>query len=1628
MSRCFSFGTGKTTKGKSLWVQWASIEVAEIYQGADGEYPWNHRVWGGTLGTWDTRAQGLGGWSYNVHHFFDVNDRILYLGSGGQRSGHELGVVQELGEEILIASENGIAVYYFDKDNGRHLKTVNALTGSEIYGFGYDGNDNLTQISSVSGNTGVAAGAISTPFGIATTATPGAGDYWTQISNPVSSMGFAYTGQSGDVFHVLTDAVAPPGAPLGGGLLESVTDPNSGGWSYTYDGFGALLSQGDAGNGSITVSREGSTLVPDPAKTVEDAFAIQLTTAGGKNFKHEVVEYEDGSADRKITTPDGTTELATDSDLSESGTLTASSGSGSGDFTRQRLPGAKLSLQSPLPARLGSLDSTYSVGGGAYRIDQLHTTVGFTQTTKWNGATTTTTAEGSTITTTTPGGRKISTMTDGAGRPTSIALPGLPAISISYDAEGPKSISQGGRTVELAYDKGFVNSITDPLDRVVSMPRDAGGRVQSQDVFGLQSFGFDYDANGNVTSVDSPQSGGYSESIGYTATDQVDGFTLPAGPTTVQYSSDREATGGSAPQGGLDFDGEGRLTAVGSISYKYDDDDYVEIITSPDGKITYEYDGNPVPTSIVWDGPVSGSVSIGRNTRFQATSVGAGSHTAPLNPDGDGVQMQAGQMNLTRDAATFLDTTQLGSVTDDYDRNEFGEPTFYEAMGPSGTLFSEEYERDKGGRIKSKTVRIADGAGGIDTYTAAYGYYDTGQLRSVKYNDQGASHYVFDSSTNLVGVVDEQSARRRLYVRSDGAGAVPGAFEGSWGSTSLSGALYSVVQMDAARGGALAPTTVDLADCGVVGEQRQLAMVVVGPPLGEQQSISVGDTFDVMVGAGQGAPDDDLRLIGSAWFMDGGGNVSCQVAVDRDLNGLSSGARGVGGVIEVLSDTTGLTQPCAGGAAQAGDRLVVELGFSCQATSTSPVQATIYSGGSGAELEAGEQPGAGAGGHPGYVDLPAAWDFQPTVRLYARTNAPPVGPQSLQGDWGSGSVPQVVAMARERAGQATAATVTVPDCSLATDNRRVSTVLVSPPLAAPKTLGAQDRVDLVMGASRGGEDEHLHLFGSAWIMDGGGAVRCQIALDRRLSGVDLPITPKGVGGFVELATDDGQLTTPCDGATAQAGDRLVVELGMECAASAQGPVQGAVYYGGNGNDLLSGVDPQQATCDRPGFVELSGDWSFQASTPSPPCDPNPGDVVQTVLSLRRNSISGGGAAANVTYPNGTIVDYSYTYGSGGGLGALSQRSATDVTDPLNPIGPLVTNFVYDGFGNLTHVDLPDGRTIDYLIDATNRRVGRILKDSGGTVLDHKGYLYQSTLRPVVELDANDNVTAFFVYIDKPNVPEYMTKGGVNYRIITDHLGSVRLVVKSSDGTVVQRMDYDEWGAVTRDTNPGFQPFGFAGGLYDPETGLVRFGARDYDAVLGRWMARDPIGFGGGEGNLYSYVGGEPVNSIDSNGLISSEAQWWANRSINGTWIERQGVAQVLGTIAHLVRPDAIGIGADYTVVGPVGGLGAQTGAQNLWLINSKESAGPLAGGHPFYYVGPTEATGSGGFIFGSLAWSTVENPGRSEWAGWACEGNLGIFGFQLGLFGSVDGHTRGVSFGYAPGPYNASIGCVFADD
>jgi len=191
-----------------------------------------------------------------------------------------------------------------------------------------------------------------------------------------------------------------------------------------------------------------------------------------------------------------------------------------------------------------------------------------------------------------------------------------------------------------------------------------------------------------------------------------------------------------------------------------------------------------------------------------------------------------------------------------------------------------------------------------------------------------------------------------------------------------------------------------------------------------------------------------------------------------------------------------------------------------------------------------------------------------------------------------------------------------------------------------------------------------------------------------------------------------------------------------------------------------------------------------------------------------------------------------------------------------------TTYSYDQLGELRDVTLPNGTAIEYLIDGENRRIGK--KVNGAVV---QGFLYEDRLRLLAELDGSGAIVARFVYGSRPNVPDYLIKGGSTYRILADQLGSPRLVVDTGTSLVAQRLDYDEFGRVTLNTNPGFQPFGFAGGLYDTDTKLLRLGARDYDAQTGRWTAKDPIKFRAHDPNLYRYVLDDPVNRADPSGLL-----------------------------------------------------------------------------------------------------------------------------------------------------------------
>jgi len=183
----------------------------------------------------------------------------------------------------------------------------------------------------------------------------------------------------------------------------------------------------------------------------------------------------------------------------------------------------------------------------------------------------------------------------------------------------------------------------------------------------------------------------------------------------------------------------------------------------------------------------------------------------------------------------------------------------------------------------------------------------------------------------------------------------------------------------------------------------------------------------------------------------------------------------------------------------------------------------------------------------------------------------------------------------------------------------------------------------------------------------------------------------------------------------------------------------------------------------------------------------------------------------------------------------------------------------------------DGRLIEYVTDGKGRRIGKMVNG----VLT-KQWLYRDQLKPVAELDGSGNLVSEFVYGTKTNIPDYVLRGGATYRVVSDELGSPVLAANVANSTdIAFQATYAAFGGRTLVTGANeWMPLGFAGGIYDPDTGLTRFGARDYDSTIGRWVSKDPIRFDGGDANVYLYARGDPINYRDETGLLWCEIACW----------------------------------------------------------------------------------------------------------------------------------------------------------
>ncbi len=132
---------------------------------------------------------------------------------------------------------------------------------------------------------------------------------------------------------------------------------------------------------------------------------------------------------------------------------------------------------------------------------------------------------------------------------------------------------------------------------------------------------------------------------------------------------------------------------------------------------------------------------------------------------------------------------------------------------------------------------------------------------------------------------------------------------------------------------------------------------------------------------------------------------------------------------------------------------------------------------------------------------------------------------------------------------------------------------------------------------------------------------------------------------------------------------------------------------------------------------------------------------------------------------------------------------------------------------------------------------------------------------VMDDDANSGVTKYQNGLGIDDKLSLKTNGVTKY-FLTDHLGST-VALTNSSGVATEQTSYDSFGNATTNLSTRYQ---YTGREYDSFSGFHYYRARWYDANLGRFVSEDPIGFGGGDVNLYGYVWNDPLRFTDPMGL------------------------------------------------------------------------------------------------------------------------------------------------------------------
>ncbi|HEY3486666.1 MAG TPA: hypothetical protein VGL10_01240, partial [Gammaproteobacteria bacterium] len=638
-----------------------------------------------------------------------------------------------------IAAADGGSIFEFDL-SGRHLKTINALTGQTEVEFGYQGRF-LNTVTDIDGNittlersTGGNPIAIISPYGQRTDLTVNADGYLTSVRNP-----------AGEIYQM---TYTPRG------LMTGYRDRKEQLNTYEYNDLGHLITDINAGSGGWNLNRNQLGTGYQTEMTTAEGRALKFTVEPlGSGERRQVNTYANGTVKTRIFNPSGQT-IITHPD----GTVITSQEGPDPRFGMQASVQESLAVRAPTGGLTSTTTFSRSTTPGA-GLSEITTVNGRIFSSDYNAAT-------NTYTFTTPMGRTGTRVTNDEGRPLSMEITGLAPLSSTYDPRGRlETILQNDgleqRLTQMNYynsgpQAGFLQSITDAENRSVSFEYDNIGRVTRQTLPDTRVIEYGYDANGNMTSITPP--GRPQHVFNYNAFNLEGHYTPPVLPDVTQpatvydYNLDKELVRITRPDGqeiNFNYNTGAQLTSLviptRTYNFAYNaTSGRVTSISTLDGQLNFTYNGFLL-TGQSWTGAVVGSTTRVYDNSFRTTSQSVNNANAiTFQYDNDDLLIRAGTLNITRDpqrAGIITGTTQA-AVQTAQTYNAFGELSTVDVDANSADIYGVSYIRDKLGRITQKTEVIQ----GI-TLVESYGYDVAGRLETINRNGITTT-YTYDANGN----------------------------------------------------------------------------------------------------------------------------------------------------------------------------------------------------------------------------------------------------------------------------------------------------------------------------------------------------------------------------------------------------------------------------------------------------------------------------------------------------------------------------------------------------------------------------------------------------------------------------------------------------------------------------------------------------------------------------------------------------------------------------------------------------------------------------------------------------------------------------------------------------------------